>query len=241
MPPQEEQERIGDTLSAYDELIENNERQIEVLQGVRTAIFKEWFINLRFPNYLTYETERERERESRLPDSWQYQKIEEIAIFKKGKKSIKTENKNGKYPFFSSSGKSFFKSDEYSCDEDAILVTDTGKFILNLYRGKFEATPECFIISSKENKFFYLLAETIKSNLKILENTAVVTIAKRLRLPKLLELIVIIPCDKILEKFNNICENIQLKIENLQKNIERLEKIKNDLFKMIFSRKISIN
>ncbi|WP_043913367.1 restriction endonuclease subunit S [Mycoplasma suis] len=62
-PPQEEQERIGDTLSAYDELIENNERQIEVLQGVRTAIFKEWFINLRFPNYLTYETERERERE----------------------------------------------------------------------------------------------------------------------------------------------------------------------------------
>ncbi|WP_043913361.1 restriction endonuclease subunit S [Mycoplasma suis] len=61
-PSQEEQERIGNTLSAYDELIENNERQIEVLQGIRTSIFKEWFVNFRFPNYLTYEAERERER-----------------------------------------------------------------------------------------------------------------------------------------------------------------------------------
>ncbi|ADX98318.1 restriction endonuclease subunit S [Mycoplasma suis] len=48
-PPLNEQYLIGNTLSAYDELIENNERQIEVLQGIRTSIFKEWFVNLRFP------------------------------------------------------------------------------------------------------------------------------------------------------------------------------------------------
>ncbi|AGX89254.1 hypothetical protein PRV_02605 [Mycoplasma parvum str. Indiana] len=111
---------------------------------------------------------------------------------------------------------------------------------MNLYRGKFEATPECFIISPKENRFFYLLSETIKSNLTILEKTAVVTITKRLRLPKLLELKIIIPDDKTLEKFNNICENIQLKIENLQSKIEILDNTKKDLLNRIFDEKLEI-
>ncbi|AGX88904.1 restriction endonuclease subunit S [Mycoplasma parvum] len=44
------QQKIGDILSAYDELIENSEQQIEVFQNIRTSIFKEWFVNLRFPN-----------------------------------------------------------------------------------------------------------------------------------------------------------------------------------------------
>ncbi|WP_084612777.1 restriction endonuclease subunit S [Mycoplasma parvum] len=153
---------------------------------------------------------------------------------------MKSSNKNGKYPFFSSSGKNLFKSYQYSYDKNAILITDTGKFVMNLYRGKFEATPECFIISPKENRFFYLLSETIKSNLTILEKTAVVTITKRLRLPKLLELKIIIPDDKTLEKFNNICENIQLKIENLQSKIEILDNTKKDLLNRIFDEKLEI-
>ncbi|AGX88942.1 restriction endonuclease subunit S [Mycoplasma parvum] len=48
-PPHEIQQKIGDILSTYDELIENNKRQIEMLQNIRTSIFKEWFMNLRFP------------------------------------------------------------------------------------------------------------------------------------------------------------------------------------------------
>ncbi|AGX88943.1 restriction endonuclease subunit S domain-containing protein [Mycoplasma parvum] len=55
-----------------------------------------------------------------------------------------------------------------------------------------------------------------------------------------MDLKIIIPEDKILEKFNNICEDIQLKIENLNKGIEKFEKIKNGLFKMIFNQKIQI-
>ncbi|ADX98324.1 restriction endonuclease subunit S [Mycoplasma suis] len=49
IPTLQMQEKIGNTLSAYDELIENNEKQIKALQRIRTTIFKEWFVNLRFP------------------------------------------------------------------------------------------------------------------------------------------------------------------------------------------------
>ncbi|ADX98333.1 putative type I restriction-modification system specificity subunit [Mycoplasma suis str. Illinois] len=63
---------------------------------------------------------------------------------------------------------------------------------------------------------------------------------KVLRSNLLFGLNVLIPNDKTLEKFNNIYENIQLKIENLIKRIEKLEVMKDDLHKMIFSQKISV-
>ncbi|AGX89255.1 restriction endonuclease subunit S [Mycoplasma parvum] len=61
-PPHDIQQKIGNILSSYDELIGNSERWIEVLQNIRTSIFKEWFVNLRFPsnNFIVYEPERER-------------------------------------------------------------------------------------------------------------------------------------------------------------------------------------
>ncbi|CBZ40847.1 hypothetical protein MSUIS_07540 [Mycoplasma suis KI3806] len=63
---------------------------------------------------------------------------------------------------------------------------------------------------------------------------------KVLRSNLLFGLNVLIPNNKTLEKFNEICEFIQLKIENLIKRIEKLEVMKDDLHKMIFSQKISV-
>ncbi|CBZ40838.1 hypothetical protein MSUIS_07450 [Mycoplasma suis KI3806] len=111
-----------------------------------------------------------------------------------------------------------------------------------MFRGKFEASNNCFVVFDKRIKKFsllYLLQEAIKINLENFykEDSGGI---KHLKSKKLSELKIIIPDNKTLEKFNEICENIQLKIENLQKNIERLEIMKNDLHKMIFNQKISV-
>lgn len=45
------QERIADILSTYDELIENNNRRIEILEKIAEEIYKEWFVRMRFPGY----------------------------------------------------------------------------------------------------------------------------------------------------------------------------------------------
>ena len=51
MPPIETQRRIADILSAYDELIENNRKQIKLLEEAAQRLYKEWFVDLRFPGY----------------------------------------------------------------------------------------------------------------------------------------------------------------------------------------------
>lgn len=50
-PPIETQRRIADILSAYDELIENNRKQIKLLEEAAQRLYKEWFVDLRFPGH----------------------------------------------------------------------------------------------------------------------------------------------------------------------------------------------
>ncbi len=51
MPSLTEQKTIVDILSAYDDLIENNQTQIKLLEEAAQRLYKEWFVDLRFPGY----------------------------------------------------------------------------------------------------------------------------------------------------------------------------------------------
>ena len=51
LPPLPTQRKIAAVLSAYDDLIENNTRRIEILEEMARAIYREWFIEFRFPGH----------------------------------------------------------------------------------------------------------------------------------------------------------------------------------------------
>lgn len=51
MPSSVHQDRVVDILSAYDDLIENNRRRIQLLEQAARLLYKEWFVHLRFPGH----------------------------------------------------------------------------------------------------------------------------------------------------------------------------------------------
>ena len=51
MPPLNTQQYIASILSAYDDLIENNQKQIKLLEEAAQRLYKEWFVDLRFPGW----------------------------------------------------------------------------------------------------------------------------------------------------------------------------------------------
>lgn len=51
LPPLATQHRIADILSAYDDLIENNTRRIKILEEMARSLYREWFVNFRFPGH----------------------------------------------------------------------------------------------------------------------------------------------------------------------------------------------
>ena len=50
-PPRRSKRRIADILSAYDDLIENNTRRIKILEQMAQMLYREWFVNFRFPGH----------------------------------------------------------------------------------------------------------------------------------------------------------------------------------------------
>lgn len=51
VPPKEAQAKIGDILSSYDDLIENNRRRIALLEEASRLLYREWFVHFRFPGH----------------------------------------------------------------------------------------------------------------------------------------------------------------------------------------------
>lgn len=51
LPSLKSQKRIADILSAYDDLIKNNQKQIKLLEEAARRLYKEWFVDLRFPGH----------------------------------------------------------------------------------------------------------------------------------------------------------------------------------------------
>jgi type I restriction enzyme, S subunit len=74
-----EQKKIGLTLSAYDDLIENNRRRIQLLEHAARLLYKEWFVQLRFPGY------EHMKIKDGVPDGWERKTIGELTPFKYGK------------------------------------------------------------------------------------------------------------------------------------------------------------
>ena len=51
LPPLVEQRKIGSCLRAFDDLIENNRRRIELLEETARLLYREWFVNFRYPGH----------------------------------------------------------------------------------------------------------------------------------------------------------------------------------------------
>lgn len=66
------QQKIADILSAYDDLIENNNHRIELLEKSAQNLYKEWFVRFRFPNY------KQTKFEKGLPKGWEVKRLSEI-------------------------------------------------------------------------------------------------------------------------------------------------------------------
>ena len=66
LPDLPTQERIADILSEYDDLIEANNRRIELLEQTAQELYKEWFVRFRFPGY------ENAKFENGLPEGWSY-------------------------------------------------------------------------------------------------------------------------------------------------------------------------
>ena len=72
------QHRIADILSAYDDLIENNQKQIKLLEEAAQRLYKEWFVDLHFPGHENTKIV------DGVPEGWKKERLVDIAEIQYG-------------------------------------------------------------------------------------------------------------------------------------------------------------
>ena len=96
IPTTDEQQQIAAILSAYDDLIETKQRQIKLLEEAAQRLYREWFINLRFPGHETVPVV------DGVPEGWKKKKVTDLLQIRYGKdhKSLA----DGSIPVYGSGG-----------------------------------------------------------------------------------------------------------------------------------------
>lgn len=95
LPPIESQRKITNILNAYDILIENNKKQIKLLEEAAERLYRKWFVDLHFPGYENTEII------DGVPEGWKKQKISEFGEIITGKTPSTTKEQyyGGNIPF----------------------------------------------------------------------------------------------------------------------------------------------
>lgn len=97
-PPIEKQREIGNALASYDDLIETNRRRIALLEESARLLYREWFVNLRFPGY------EHTKKVDGLPVGWRICRLGELFTLNYGKSLKDSSRLEGEVPVYGSSG-----------------------------------------------------------------------------------------------------------------------------------------
>jgi type I restriction enzyme S subunit len=92
------QGKIASILSAYDDLIENNRRRMQLLEQAARLLYQEWFVRLRFPGH-----EHVKIKDG-VPEGWELLALGEVLTLQRGFDLPVSKRKDGPYPIYASTG-----------------------------------------------------------------------------------------------------------------------------------------
>lgn len=117
LPNMNIQIKIADIISAYEDLIENNQKQIKLLEEAAQRLYKEWFVDLRFLNYEKCKIV------DGVPEGWKNRTVGEVIEKPVRSKQIMTSNyqKSGLIPIIDQS-RDFIAG--YTNDAEALVEKD---------------------------------------------------------------------------------------------------------------------
>ena len=245
VPPIERQETIVNILSAYDELIENNQKQIKLLEEAAQRLYKEWFVDLRFPGHETTPIV------DGVPEGWKEQSLYQIADVVMGQ-SPKSEyyNQVGEgLPFHQgvgSYGNRFVSDEIYSTFFTRIAEAGSILFSVRAPVGRLNLTKNKVVIGrglaainhrrGAQSYLFYLLKEKFFRDDIIGNGSIFASISKE----ELLNQTFLIPIDSLVGQFNGIAGGIDKKIDILSEQIRLLTEARNRLLPKLMSGEIEV-
>ncbi|MDE6839919.1 MAG: restriction endonuclease subunit S [Oscillospiraceae bacterium] len=260
VPQMDIQKRIVNVLSAYDSLIENNQKQIKLLEEAAQRLYKEWFVDLRFPDHETTPVV------DGVPEGWAYKPLSEVFDYIRGKsysskelsdtigvlmvnlKSIRAfggYNRNAEKRFIGqykenqvlSSGDVIMGVTDMTQERrlvgHAALIPDMGEkmiFSMDLIKLIPKLTNSLFLYSA-------LYYGGLSKQISPLANGVNVL---HLKPEAMMKIKLLIPCERVLKQYCQLFSSIVARIEFLQKQCDVAAEARDRLLPKLMSGEIEV-
>lgn len=264
----EEQRKITNILSAIDDKIQINNQINQELEAMTKTLYDYWFVQFDYPDQngkpykssggkMVYNPELKRE----IPEGWGVEKLGKLAQFKNGINYEKTSSGSEKVKIINvrniSSSTIFInqtdldeiflendKSTNFIVNEGMILITRSGIPGATRLVSELEAKTvySGFIIASEVNDLINknLIFYCLKNVEEVLKNQSAGTIMKNISQSVLTDMVVSLPPQNLLLKFNSIIDNLLEQMKNVQRQNQELTQLRDWLLQMLMNGQVKV-
>ena len=245
LPSLKSQKRIADILSAYDDLIENNRKQIKLLEEAAQRLYKEWFVDLHFPGHENTKIV------DGVPEGWNEKTLSQVANVIMGQ-SPKSEFYNSEkkgLPFHQgvgSYGVRFVMDDIYSTLYTRIAEPNSILFSVRAPVGRLNITKNKVVIGRGlaainqtdgcQSYLYYLLKNKFFKDNIVGNGSIFASVSK----DELLNQKFLIPERNLMMQFEKIVSQMDKQIENLDSKNKKLIEARDRLLPKLMSGEVEV-
>ncbi|WP_270474288.1 restriction endonuclease subunit S [Holdemanella porci] len=244
-PDIEIQIKIADILSAYDNLIENNNKRIHLLEQMAENFYKEWFVRFRFPGY------EDVDFENGIPKEWKIVRLSDIADIIMGQ-SPESENYNTNckgLPFHQgvgSYGDFYLIDDVYSTKGNRIAEANSIIFSVRAPVGRINITLNKIILGRGVaginsilgyNAYLLWMLKNQFQQEDIIGNGSIfASVTKK----ELFGFKILMPNENLMQKFDSIASGIESEMRKISLINSNLKKQRDMLLPRLMSGKLEV-
>ena len=245
LPPRSVQDKIVEVVSAYDDLIENNQKQIKLLEEAAQRLYKEWFVDLRFPGHENTKIV------DGVPEGWNEKTLSQVANVIMGQ-SPKSEFYNSEkkgLPFHQgvgSYGVRFVMDDIYSTSYTRIAEPNSILFSVRAPVGRLNITKNKVVIGRGlaainqtdgcQSYLYYLLKNKFFKDNIVGNGSIFASVSK----DELLNQKFLIPERNLMMQFEKIVSQMDKQIENLDSKNKKLIEARDRLLPKLMSGEVEV-
>lgn len=253
IPSVSSQQRIASILSAYDDLIENNRRRIKLLEESARLLYREWFVNLRFPGH-----EHVKIRDG-VPEGWERVSVyDAIDILSGGTpKTSVADYWNGEIPFYTPKDSTDFtwvtgcertitelglkNCNSQLYPKGTVFISARGTVgKLNIAQRPMAMSQSCYALQSKGDISQYFVYSSVLAAVDKLKAQAVGSVFDAIVVDTFKRLEILIPSHNIREAFEALISPVYYQIELLILRNEKLQKARDLLLPRLMSGEVSV-
>lgn len=242
VPLMDIQKKIADILSAYDDLIENNQKQIKLLEEAAQRLYKEWFVDLRFPGHETTPIV------DGVPEGWHEGTIQDVVIYHDKKRKplsgMQRAEMQGEYRYYGAASILDYVND-YLFDgtylllgEDGTVVTEDGFPVLQYVTGKFWVNNHAHVLTGQPGyptEYLYMMFKSTK-----VKDVVTGAAQPKISQARLSNKKIIVPSKQLVSAYCDITGPMFKDIINLEHQITVLKEARDRLLPKLISGEIEV-